>query len=159
MVRDKHWSAHSIFADAKGPQYHLSPGRWVTFYGPVLIRQQYVPEDCVGGNSEVSAYIREGNSDQLVISPTSSKKEKISDTYAMPQDFPGGSDSKVSVYNAGDPGLIPGSGRSPGEGNGTPLQYYCLENPVDREAWQATVHGVTKTWTQLNEFTFTFTFE
>ena len=50
-------------------------------------------------------------------------------------DFPGGSDGKASVYNAGDPGLIPGSGRSPGEGNGHPLQYYCLENPMDRGAW------------------------
>ena len=50
-------------------------------------------------------------------------------------DFPGGSDGKASVYNAGDPGLIPGWGRSPGEGNGNPLQYYCLENPIDRGAW------------------------
>ena len=49
--------------------------------------------------------------------------------------FPGGSHGKVSVYNAGDPGLSPGLGRSPGEGNGNPLQYYCLENPVDRGAW------------------------
>ena len=50
-------------------------------------------------------------------------------------DFPGGSDGKVSVYNAGDLGSIPGSGRSPGEGNGNPLQYSCLENPMDRGAW------------------------
>ena len=50
-------------------------------------------------------------------------------------DFPGGSDGKASVYNVGDPGSIPGSGRSPGEGNGNPLQYYCLENPMDRGAW------------------------
>ena len=50
-------------------------------------------------------------------------------------DFPGGSDSKASVYNAGDPGLSPGLGRSPGEGNGNPLQYYCLENAMDRGAW------------------------
>ena len=50
-------------------------------------------------------------------------------------DFPGGSDGKASVYNVGDPGLIPGSGRSPGEGNGNPLQDYCLENPMDRGAW------------------------
>ena len=49
-------------------------------------------------------------------------------------DFPGGSDGKASVYNAGDPGSIPGLGRSPGEGNGNPLQYYCLENPMDRGA-------------------------
>ena len=49
-------------------------------------------------------------------------------------DFPGGSDGKVSVYNAGDPGPSPGLGRSPAEGNGNPLQYYCLENPMDRGA-------------------------
>ena len=50
-------------------------------------------------------------------------------------DFPGGSDGKASVYNVGDQGLIPGLGRSPREGNGNPLQYYCLENPIDRGAW------------------------
>ena len=50
-------------------------------------------------------------------------------------DFPGGSDGKVSVYNAGDLGSIPGSGRFPGEGNGNPLQYSCLENPTDGGAW------------------------
>ena len=50
-------------------------------------------------------------------------------------DFPGGSDSKASVYNVGDPGSIPGSGGSPAEGNGYPLQYYCLENPMDGGAW------------------------
>ena len=49
--------------------------------------------------------------------------------------FPGGSDGKVSAYNVGYPGLIPGSGRSPGEGNGNPLRYSCLENPMDGEAW------------------------
>ena len=51
------------------------------------------------------------------------------------QDFPGGSDGKVSAYDVGDPGSIPGSGRSPGEGNGNPLQYSCLENPMDGGAW------------------------
>ena len=61
--------------------------------------------------------------------------------------FPGGSDGKVSAHNVGDPGSIPGLGRSPGEGNGHPLQYSCLENPMDRGAWQATVHGVAKSWT------------
>ena len=49
--------------------------------------------------------------------------------------FPGSSDGKVSAYNAGDSGSIPGSGRSAGEGNGNPLQYSCLENPMDRGAW------------------------
>ena len=67
-------------------------------------------------------------------------------------DFPGGSGGKVSVYNVGDLGLIPGSGRSPAEGNGNPLQYYCLENPMDRGAWYATIHGVTKSQTPLNVY-------
>ena len=56
----------------------------------------------------------------------------------------GGLDGKASVYNAGDLGSIPGSRRSPGEGNGNPLQYYCLENPMDRGAWRATVNGVSE---------------
>ena len=58
--------------------------------------------------------------------------------------FTGGSAGKESVCNAGDLGLIPGLGRSPGEGNGNPRQYSCLENPMDRETWRAIVHGVAK---------------
>ena len=58
--------------------------------------------------------------------------------------FPGGSEFKVSARNAGDLGSIPGSGRSPGEGNGNLLQYSCLENPMDGRAWWATVHGVAE---------------
>ena len=61
----------------------------------------------------------------------------------MKQGFPGGSDSKFA-YNTGDPGSILGLRRSAGEGNGNPLQYYCLGNPMDRGAWQTTVHGFTK---------------
>ena len=61
-----------------------------------------------------------------------------------------GSDSKESVCSAGDPGSIPGSGRSPEEGNGYPLQYSYLENPIDIGAWWATVHGVTKGQTRLS---------
>ena len=63
-------------------------------------------------------------------------------------DFPGGSHGKASVYNVGNLGLIPGSGRSPGEGNGNLLQDSCLENPMDRGAWWALVHGVPKSHTQ-----------
>ena len=65
-------------------------------------------------------------------------------------DFPGVSDSKASAYNAGDLGSIPGSGRSPGEGNGNPLQYSGLGNPTDRGAWGATIHGVAKSQTRLH---------
>ena len=64
--------------------------------------------------------------------------------------FPSGSDGKESACNARDLGLIPGWGRSPEEGNGNPLQYSCLENPMDRGAWWAAVHGVTKSWTRLS---------
>ena len=62
---------------------------------------------------------------------------------------------KASAYNAGDPGSVPGSGRSPGEGNGNALRYSCLENPMVRGAWQATIHGVAKSQTRLSNFTFT----
>ena len=66
-------------------------------------------------------------------------------------DFPGGSDDKESACNAGDLGSIPGSGKSPGWGNGNPLQYSCLENPMDREDEGATVHGVAKSQTRLSD--------
>ena len=71
--------------------------------------------------------------------------------------FPGGSVSEEFACNAGDLGSIPGLGRYPGEGNGYPLQYSGLENSMDREDWWATVHGVTKSWTQLNTHTHTHT--
>ena len=67
--------------------------------------------------------------------------------------FPGGSDGKASAYNVGGQGSIPGLGKSPGEGNGNPLQYSCLENLMDRGAWQVTVHGFTKSRTRLSDFT------
>ena len=59
----------------------------------------------------------------------------------------------AKAWNTRDSGSIPGSGRYPGRGNGNPLQYSCLENPMDRGAWQATVHGVAKSWTRLNVWT------
>ena len=69
------------------------------------------------------------------------------------QSFPGGAVVKTLPANAGDVGeacSISGSGRSPGGGNGNPLQYSCLGNPMDRGAWQATVYGITKSWTPLS---------
>jgi len=64
-------------------------------------------------------------------------------------------DGKESICNAGDPSLIPGLGRSPGEGNSYPLQYSDLENSMDRGSWRAIVHGVTKSQTRLSHFHFT----
>ena len=65
--------------------------------------------------------------------------------------FPGGSDGKESSCNVGDLGSILELGRSPGRGDGHPLQYSCLENSLDRESWRAAVHGVTKSWIQLSD--------
>ena len=67
------------------------------------------------------------------------------------QAFPCGSDGKESACNDGDPGPVPVSGRSPGEGDGSPLQYSCLENSTDREALKATVRGVAKSQTRLSD--------
>ena len=72
--------------------------------------------------------------------------------------LPGGSEVKASACNAGDPGLIIGLGRCPREGNGNPLQYSCLENPMDREAWWATAHGVTKSQIRLSDVTYLLTY-
>ena len=77
--------------------------------------------------------------------------ERLTLTYLPVSIFPGGSVGKEFAYNARDSGLIPGSGRSPGEGNGNPLQFSCLENPMDRGAWRATVHGVAKSRTRLSD--------
>ena len=68
--------------------------------------------------------------------------------------FPGSSDGKASAYNAGDPGLIPGSGRSLGEGNGNPLQYSCLENLMDGGAWWANLIFLVRSLCRLTEVTF-----
>ena len=72
-------------------------------------------------------------------------------TQCVYADFPGGSDGKESACSAGDPALIPGLGRSLRVGNGNALQYSCLENPMDRGAWWATVHGVTNSRTRLSD--------
>ena len=68
------------------------------------------------------------------------------------------SDGKESACNVGDPSSIPGFRRCPGGGNGNPIQYSCLENSMDGGAWRAAVHVVEKSWTQLNDYTFTFKF-
>ena len=69
--------------------------------------------------------------------------------------LPGGSEVKATACNMGDLGSIPGSGRSPGEGNGNPLKYSCLEYHMDGGAWWATVQEIAKSWTRLSDFSFT----
>ena len=75
------------------------------------------------------------------------------DLYKPGESYTGGSEVEASACNAGDLGSIPGSGRPPGEGNGNPLQYSCLENPMDGGAWWATVHGVAESQTRLSNLT------
>ena len=78
--------------------------------------------------------------------------EEINNIYIYHNvDFPGGSDNKESACNVGDPGSIPGSEKSPGEGNNYPLQYSCLENSRDRGNWLATDHGVAESQTRLSD--------
>ena len=79
------------------------------------------------------------------------KKNKSACQHISIESFTGGSHSKESACNAGDWGLIPELGRPPREGNGNPLQYPSLENPMDRRAWRAPVHGVAKSWTPLSD--------
>ena len=85
------------------------------------------------------------------------KGTQVNQVRLLITDFPGGSNGKASACNVGDQGSIPGMGRSSGEGNGNPLQYPCLENPRDRRAWYATVHGVSKSRTRLSDFTHSLT--
>ena len=84
--------------------------------------------------------------ERCIITLCTTKKEKLG--------FPGGSDGKGFANSVGDIGSIPVSGRSPGDENGNPLQYSCVENPMDRGAWQAMVHRVAKSQTQLSNFHF-----
>ena len=78
---------------------------------------------------------------------TASRGKVSSEAFVTELGFSGGLDGKEIACSMGDPASIPGSGRFPEEGNGNPLQYSCLENPMDRGAWQATAHGVAKSWT------------
>ena len=85
--------------------------------------------------------------------PVAKSRTRLSDfTFTLSElGLPGGSDGKESACNEGDLGSVPGWERSPGEGNGNPLQYSCLENSMDRGAWRATVHGVTKSRIRLSD--------
>ena len=101
----------------------------------------------LGQESQASSYLRKGN-------PLASRVVQGGlRPLVVKGNFPGGSDGKESACNAGNPGSIPGLGRSPGEGNGYPLQYSCLKNSMDRGARWATVHGVANCRTQVSDLT------
>ena len=96
---------------------------------------------------------RKGNQSWIYIGRTDVEAETL--ILWLPGGFPGGSEDKASACNVGDLGSISGLGRSPGKGNGNPLQYSCLENSMDRGAWRATVHGIAESQTRLSDFTHT----
>ena len=83
-------------------------------------------------------------------------QDAIRGTIFLKSYFPGGSESKSVCLQCRRPGSTPGWGRSPRGGNGNPLHYSCLENPMNRGAWRATIHGVAKSQTRLNDFIFRF---
>ena len=91
------------------------------------------------------------HSNPILCPTTAAEEAKVDQIYEDLWGFPSGSDGKETVCNAGDSGSIRGSGKFPGEGNGNPLQYSCLEDSMDREAWWATVHGVANSLTQLSD--------
>ena len=110
----------------------VSGGRGAFLRGPDCLRHQLCPESPSGSHA-----------------PGCEQRHKVSLGTRALWGFPSGSDSKESACNPGELGWIPGWGRSPGGGHGNPLQYSCLENPGDRGAWWATVHGVAKSQTRL----------
>ena len=95
-------------------------------------------------------YINSNTNNRILLSHRKNEIMPFSATWMELENFPGGSAIKNLPVNAGDTGSTPGWGKSPGERNGNPLLYSCLENPMDREAWWATVHGVAKNQTQLS---------
>ena len=108
-----------------------------------MSREKVLRHDILGRRYHLSQVTEEHMAPlkNLNLSPT------VNNTLLGGEGFPGGSDDKESTCNAGDPGSIPGLGRSPGEGNGNPLEYCCLENPMDKGARRSIVHGVTKSQT------------
>ena len=105
------------------------------------LQVDFLPLSHLGSHSKLDQFIQSKNC-------KCSKKKKLLPGPYTTWGFPGSSVGKESACSSGDLGSISGSGRSPGEGNGNPLQYSCLENPMDRGAWWATVHGVAKNRTQ-----------
>ena len=96
-------------------------------------------------------YINSSTNNRILLSHRKNAIMPFSATWMELENFPGGSAIKNLPVSAGDTGSTPGSGKSPGERNGNPLLYSCLENPMDRGAWWATVHGVATSWTQLSD--------
>ena len=129
----------------------LSPcWRWASFF-EVNYSSLCDPMDCSRPGSSVHAIFQARILEWIAISFSRGSSQPKGQTLVFSVWA-----TSESACNAGDSGLVPRWGRSPGERNGNTLQYSCLENPMDRGAWPATVHGVAKSWTQLSDFTFFF---
>ena len=154
-----------LIQGASGFDQYIERTEWVLFISQISSRELVTqsPVLCLIGCS-VSKELSLTNGSCLkklcppISPPHRSNVKQITDWYTVQKDsplvlvgFPGGSDGKESTCNAGDLGSIPGLGRAPGEENRNPLQYSCLENPMDRGVWQATVHGVTNNQTWLSD--------
>ena len=124
-----------------------SLGRQIGTRGPCLY---HGPSSGEGGNATLGPFTGSPNC-PLEKKTQDLKVENCVSFRALLRGFPGGSDGKESPCKAGDQGLIPGWGRSPGEGKGYPLQYSCLENSMHRGAWQAIVHRVAMSQTRLSD--------
>ena len=125
---------------------HISLGEQLEFFQKYLGLDK--EEKCPGELGSRNKRVLGGKKYYYVQSAVQIKVSRILSMPYRSSSFPGSSDGKESACNEGDPGSIPGSGRSPGEGNGNPLQHSFLENPTDRRAWQAAAHGVAKSQTR-----------
>ena len=121
---------------------HLKPNPWLPSTLPAVPPHLTLPSCSV--IHDHSPFTPRAKSSASSYNCTFKMHTKSDLSYNLSMGLPGGSVGKESTCSIGDPGSIPGLGRSPGEGNGSPLQCSCLENPINREAWQATVHGVAK---------------
>ena len=137
-------SYHRVFSSHYRLSYQTSQ-----FWGRVTVNIWKVPKRFLRFQRKLNLFHL--NSDEFQRHVSGFGEEKIREELLFKDQCPGGSDGKEFACNVGDAGSIPGLGRSPGEGNGNPLQYSCLENSMDRGAWQATVRGVAKTQTRLSD--------
>ena len=132
------------WAGRNGIQISNFKDRFTGVYSLSCIQLFSYPMDCSPPGSTVHGILQERILEWVANSFSRADDSSILKQIFSLGHFPHSSVGKESAFNAGDLGLIPGSGSSPAEGNGNPLQYSCLENPLDRGAWQATVHGVAR---------------
>ena len=150
--RQEYWSGLPCPPPGDLPDPGIEP---VPIMSPALAGRFFTTsatwEACENSEKSVICSLEERYWQSDLGSPASGTERNKCLLFRSHLNFPGGSDGKASACNAGHLGSIPGLGRSPGEENGNPPQYSCLENPMDRGAWWAMVHGVAKSWTRQKQ--------